>query len=160
MYEDFCKVYLDTVNRNKWNAYSLEYIKKEYEIFSRKGLANTFVSYYNGKPLSAAIFIEHRNQVIYHFSGSTNEHRDIPDTYLLHWEAIKYFKGRGFDLYNMWGVCPENSKKHPWYGLSLFKRGFSKEELEFVHSQDMDINIMAKFTHLYEFLEALRRGYK
>ena len=60
----------------------------------------------------------------------------------------------------MWGVCPENSKKHPWYGLSLFKRGFSKEELEFVHSQDMDINIMAKFTHLYEFLEALRRGYK
>ncbi|MBP7785887.1 peptidoglycan bridge formation glycyltransferase FemA/FemB family protein [Patescibacteria group bacterium] len=160
LFDDFKKVYLDTVERQRWNAYSVDFIKKEYEIFSKEKKADMFVAYLKDIPISASIFVKHRNQVIYHYSGSLTEYRDIPSAHLLHWEAIKYYKNNGFSLYNFWGVSPENDKKHPWYGLSLFKRGFSKKELEFVHSHDLIINPFAHLTRLYEYLETKKRGYR
>lgn len=160
LFDDFKKVYLDTVERQKWNAYSVDFIKKEYEIFSKEKKADMFVAYLKDVPISASIFVKHKNQVIYHYSGSLTEYRDVPSAHLLHWEAIKYYKNSGFSLYNFWGVCPENEKKHPWYGLSLFKRGFSKKELEFVHSHDLIINPLAYLTRFYEYLETKKRGYR
>jgi len=160
LFDDFSKVYLDTVERQKWTAYSIDYIKKEYLVFSKENCAEMFVAYFEGKPTSASIFIKHRDQVIYHYSGSVTEFRNIPSTYLLHWEAIKYFKSLGFSLYNFWGVSPENEKKHPWYGLSLFKRGFTNKELEFIHAHDLIVSPRAYLTRVYEYVESKLRGYR
>jgi peptidoglycan pentaglycine glycine transferase (the first glycine) len=160
LFEDFSKVYLDTVERQKWTAYSVDYIKKEYLIFSKEKGAEMFLAYFEGKPISASIFIKHRDQVIYHYSGSVTEFRNIPSAYLLHWEAIKYFKSLGFLIYNFWGVSPENKKNHPWYGLSLFKRGFTNQEMEFIHAHDLIVNQFAYLTRIYEYLESKLRGYR
>ena len=123
------------------------------------GNARIFIAYYNGEPIAGSIFIIHRSQVIYHYSGSLGKHRNIPSAYLLHWEAIKYFKQLGIKIYNFWGVCKENQTKHPWFGLSLFKRGFSNKELEFLHAQDLIIKPAAYLTRVYEWLEARWRGF-
>jgi peptidoglycan pentaglycine glycine transferase (the first glycine) len=159
LFDDFVKVYQDTIDRNKWTAYSVDYIKKEFEIFEKAGCADIFVSYLSNEPISAAIFIRHRDQIIYHFGGSLSKYRDIPASYLTQWEAIKFYKKAGYKLYNFWGVSPEGMKRHPWNGFSLFKRGFSQQELEFIHSLDLDLHPFAKFTHLYEYVEAKLRGY-
>ena len=158
-FDDFAKVYLDTVNRKQWTAYPIEYIKAEYAAFARIGNARIFVAYYKGQPISASIFIIHRNQVIYHYSGSAKRFKNLPSTYLLHWEAIKYFKDLGLIIYNFWGVCREGQRSHPWYGLSLFKRGFSNIQLEFLHAQDLVLHPFAHITRLYEWFEAKWRGY-
>jgi lipid II:glycine glycyltransferase (peptidoglycan interpeptide bridge formation enzyme) len=160
LFDDFLEIYNDTVNRQKWTAYSGEYIKNEFEIFSKVNRAEMFVAYYKGIAVAASIFIIHRNQVIYHHSGSLSDFRNLPSMYLLHWEAIKYFKQKGLEIYNFWGVSPENAKKHPWSGLSLFKRGFTKKEMEFIHAHDLVIHPMGHLTRLYEYLEAKIRGYK
>lgn len=160
LFDDFEKVYLDTVKRQGWNAYSMDFIKKEYEIFSKEKKAEMFVAYFNDAPISASIFIKHSKQVIYHYSGSLTEYRNIPSAHLLHWEAIKYFKSEGFSIYNFWGVSPEEDTKHPWHGLSLFKRGFTKDELEFVHAHDLIVSPLSYFTRIYEYIEAKRRGYR
>jgi len=159
LFNDFSKVYLDTVKRKKWVAYSIDYIKKEYLTFARTGCAEIFVAYLNDKAISASIFIKHRNQVIYHYSGSLTEFRNIPSAYLLHWEAIKYFKSAGFSLYNFWGVCPENQKNHPWYGLSLFKRGFTNKEMEFIHAHDLVVSPLGHLTRIYDYIESKFKGY-
>lgn len=159
LFDDFSKVYLDTVERNKWVAYSVDYIKKEYKIFAKQNCAEMFVAYLNGKSISASIFIKHRNQVIYHYSGSVTEFRNVPSAYLLHWEAIKYFKSIGFFLYNFWGVCPENQKNHPWYGLSLFKRGFTNKEMKFVHAHDLVVSPFGHLTRIYDYIESKFKGY-
>ncbi len=160
LFDDFTKIYLDTVKRQKWNAYSVEFIKKEYGIFSREKSTNMFVSYLDSEPISASIFIKHRDQIIYHYSGSLTKYRNVPSAYLLHWEAIKYYKSLGFSLYNFWGVCPEHQRNHPWYGLSLFKRGFTKDELEFVHAHDLIVKPLAYPARIYDYLEAKIRGYR
>lgn len=152
--DDFFKLYLQTVERHKWYAYSTDYIKQEFEIFSEAKKAWLAVAYFEGEPISASIFLTQNSQVIYHHSGSSSRHSNLPSAYLLHWEVIKFFKERGMKLYNFWGVSPESDKKSAWYGLSLFKRGFTKQELEFVHPHDLIVKPMAHVTRLYELLES------
>ncbi len=159
-FEEFEKVYQDTVQRQKWTAYAPAHIKKEFEIFAKEGKAYMFTARYNNETISAAIFIVQQNQVIYHHSGSLTKYRDIPAAYLLHWEAIKYFKNLGLEIYNFWGVSPQENRKHPWHGLSLFKRGFTHTELEFLHAHDLIITPLAHLTRVYEYMEAWGRGYK
>jgi peptidoglycan pentaglycine glycine transferase (the first glycine) len=159
LFADFEKIYLETLARHKWHGYTPDYIKKEFEIFSKNNDAHMFVAYYQDQPIAASIFITHRDQVIYHHSGSTALSGNLPSSYLLHWEAIKHFKKAGYKIYNFWGVCRENEKNHPWYGLSLFKRGFTNQELEFIHPQDFIVSPWGHFTTTYELLETKLRGY-
>lgn len=159
LFDDFAFAYIDTVNRNKWSAYSLEYIKSECASFSKSSDLSIFVSYFEEKPISGAIFIHHRGQAIYHHGGSLSAYRNIPAAYLLHWEAIKYFKSRQFSLYNFWGVSPKDMPNHPWANLSLFKRGFTDEEMQFMHAHDYIVSPFAHITRFFEFLESKLRGY-
>jgi len=160
LFSDFELLYNETVSRHKWVGYKIDYIKKEFEAFRKTDSSYMFVAYYKNEPIAAAIFITAGIQAIYHHAGSAAKYKEIPSAYLLHWEAIKFFKSRGLKLYNLWGVCPENNKNHPWYGLSLFKRGFSDKELSFVHAHDLIVSPLAWSTRIYEWLETKKRGYR
>jgi len=71
---------------------------------------------------------------------STEEGRHYPGNYLLQWEAIKEAKKRGMKKYNFWGVAPLDSKDHRFSGISIFKRGFGGEDVQYLHAQDLIIN--------------------
>ena len=158
-FDEFLKVYWDTVKRQKWPPYSENYIKSEYELFAGKEQAHMFVAKYKGEVASAAIFIHYNGQSIYHHSGSLSSLQKVPTSYLLQWESIKFAKEKGMKRYNFWGVSPADKPGHPWYGLSLFKRGFGAQELEFVHAQDLIVHPFAYVTRVYETVENKRRGF-
>jgi lipid II:glycine glycyltransferase (peptidoglycan interpeptide bridge formation enzyme) len=42
--------------------------------------------------------------------------------------------------YNFWGVAPIDSKDHRFSGISIFKRGFGGEDVQYLHAQDLIIN--------------------
>ena len=46
-----------------------------------------------------------------------------PHGYAL-WENIKEAKEDEYRYFDFWGVAETDDHRHPWYGLSLFKRGF------------------------------------
>ena len=137
-FDDFKKIYEETVRRHKWDASDLDYIKKQYELFSSHGLSRMFIAKYEGKVLAASIFTKFQNQVIYHHSGSIPT--EIPVMYSLIWEAIKYYKNKGLGEFNFFGVCEKDDIKHPWYGLSLFKRGFGGDARRLMHSYDYPVS--------------------
>jgi lipid II:glycine glycyltransferase (peptidoglycan interpeptide bridge formation enzyme) len=158
--EEFFKVYEDTVKRQKWHAYSFEYIKKEFEHFKKDDAIRIFLARYQGKVIAASLFIYYQDEVYYHHSGSLSEYRKIPAMYLLHWESIKYAKSKGFRIYNFFGIARDNDPKHPWAGLTLFKQGFGGEQREWVHARDLPLNKRYWLTHFFEKIERKRRGYK
>ncbi len=159
LFNDFAVVYTDTVTRNGWNAYSVKYIRDECAVFAKANALTIMISYFEDKPISGAVFIHSGNQVIYHHGGSLRDFRHLPAAYLLHWHAIKFFKSLGFELYNFWGVCPIDEIKHPWFNLSLFKRGYSTHELKFLHALDYIVSPIAHITRFFEFVESKIRGY-
>ncbi len=150
--DDFKKIYDETVKRHRWNASEFDYIKSQYALFSKKGLCKMFVAKYRGKVLAVAIFTKFQNQVIYHHSGSVLT--EVPVMYALMWEAIKYYKSLGLKEFNFFGVCEKDDKKHPWYGLSLFKRGFGGNERRFIYNYDYPVS---RFYPVIKGIESLQR---
>ncbi|WKZ31351.1 MAG: peptidoglycan bridge formation glycyltransferase FemA/FemB family protein [Candidatus Dojkabacteria bacterium] len=155
----FWEIFIDGVKRNHWVAFSKEYVKTELEVFLKQDQARLFISYLDGKAISAAIFIFFNGKVAYHHSGSLSEYRNVPSTYLLIWEVIRYAKSRDFKLCDLWGVSPADQPNHPWYGLSLFKRGFGGFQVDMVHAHDLIVSPLAHLTRYYEMYEKKRRGH-
>ncbi|MCA9376772.1 peptidoglycan bridge formation glycyltransferase FemA/FemB family protein [Candidatus Nomurabacteria bacterium] len=158
-FEEFWKIFLDAVERNKWIAYKKEYVRREFEVFAKNDMATMYLSKYQDRYISAAIFTHYNEKSFYHHSGSLTEFRNIPSTYLLIWEAIRNSRALGFKELNLWGVVDPEDVDHPWYGLSLFKRGFGGIETKMIHAHDLILSPLAYATRAYEYLECKKNGY-
>lgn len=127
-------------------------IAEEFAVFSKKNQAALYIGKHNGKTVAAAIVLYYGSQAIYHHGASVAN--KIPVSYALQWEAIKEAKKRGMKVYNFWGIAPQDSLKHPWRGITLFKKGFGGHELEYIHAQDIAIS---PFYHVSRTIETIRR---
>ena len=156
----FWEIYQDTVRRQKWHAYSYDYIKEEFLEYVKNNKALLFLAKYQGKYIASSIFLYEFNQVYYHHSGSLSEFKKIPAMYLLHWESILEAKKRGCNKYNFFGIAGDQDPKHPWAGLTLFKKGFGGSQQEMVHALDYPLTTRYWVTHYYEKIEKKLRGYK
>lgn len=155
----FYEVYEDTVERQKWNAYNFDYLRKEFEVFAKYKQIKIYLAYYQEKVIAASLFIYYRSEVVYHHSGSLTEFRHIPASYLLQWQAIQDAKRVGYEKYNFFGIARDDNPNHPWSGLSFFKKGFGGEEQRWVHGHDLPLKPKYWITYIYEYLERKRRGY-
>lgn len=158
--EDFWPIYQDTVVRQQWHAYPLQYLQGEFEHFRKDGAVSLFLAKYEGKYIAGAMFIYYNDQVYYHHSGSLTDYRKITAPYLIQWHSIKEAKRRGYKLYNFFGIARDDDPKHPWHGLTFFKKGFGGFEQRWMHAKDRPLKLRYWLTNFYERLERMRRGYK
>ncbi|HWQ99322.1 MAG TPA: peptidoglycan bridge formation glycyltransferase FemA/FemB family protein [Candidatus Methylomirabilis sp.] len=156
--ETFWTVYRSTVDRQNFTPFSKEYLRKEFETMSADGRAAWFFGSYNGCVIAAAMIIFDRHAAYYHQGASTHEYPKITASYLLQWHAIKEAKRRGCAVYNFWGISSEDRPKHPWAGLSLFKKGFGGHAEPYLHAQDFVIHPRYWFTWVLETIRRIRRG--
>ncbi|PIS09144.1 hypothetical protein COT75_02695 [Candidatus Beckwithbacteria bacterium CG10_big_fil_rev_8_21_14_0_10_34_10] len=151
------KLQLETVKRSHFIPFKEEYFKKEFETFLKDNQIRLFQAIYKKEILASALIIFYNNEAVYHYSGSTNKYRKIPASYLLQWEAIKEAKKRKLKYYNFWGIAPENKPRHRFAGVSLFKKGFGGEELEYLHAQDLPFKPAYYLVHLMERIRKIYR---
>ena len=140
--EIFNKIYEETARRQHFMPYSEKFLKMEFAAFSA-GLVNEtsgmkenkkekdeqsgasfFFAKYNDEIVSAAMILFSGESAFYHQGASSGKYPKIPAPHLLQWEIIREAKKRGLRYYNFWGIAPEDKPKHPWAGLSLFKKVF------------------------------------
>lgn len=148
------KLQQETVGRKHFVPFSRDYFLAELKSFLPDNI-RVFKASYHGRPLAIAMIIFYGAEVVYHYSGSSNLHRDIPVSYLLQWEVIKTAKKRGFARYNFWGYT--KNPKHRFYGPSLFKAGFGGREVEYLAAQDL---VVSSAYWLNWLLETLRRKWR
>lgn len=134
-------------------------LAEELEVLGENNEAILFVAKYNSAIVGGALIDFVGNMAVYHHGATDDAYRDVPIAYLLQWHAIKEAKRRGKTFYNFWGIAPTDSKKHPWYGLSLFKMGFGGEKWEFRHAIDLPLSFGYWKNYAVELLFKLRRGY-
>lgn len=154
----FWKVYQKTVERENFSPFSKEFIKQEFESFNKNGNAIFLLGRAKGSSevLAAALILFNKNEAFYHQGASL--HSKIPVAYLLHFEAIKEAKNRGCKVYNFWGIAPIEDPKHPWYGLSLFKKGFNGFQIDYLPTQDFVISKLYYLTFIYEKIIKWKRS--
>jgi lipid II:glycine glycyltransferase (peptidoglycan interpeptide bridge formation enzyme) len=154
----FYDIHMETVKRHKFTPFSYDYIKSEIDAFKNNNQISVFSAEYKNKIISSAIIVFYGNQAFYHHGSSLSEYNKIPSSYLILWEAIKEAKKRNKEIFNFYGVI-ENKPKHPWAGLSKFKKGFGGYKKELVHCQDLPLNKKYLITWLIETMRKIKRGY-
>ena len=105
-----------------------------------------------------SFFIFYGKEAVYHYSASSELARKIPASYLLIWEAIREAKRRKMEIFNFWGIAPNDDPRHRFSGVTLFKKGFSGFRVDYLYAQDLPLNRLYFFTRLFERLRKFRRG--
>ncbi len=154
----FYDIHAETVKRHKFIPFAYEYIKNEIEAFKGDDQIEIFSAIYDGKIISSAVVVYYGNQAFYHHGASSSEYMKIPSSYLNLFEAIKEAKIREKTIFNFYGIV-ENKPKHPWSGLSKFKKGFGGYQKELLHCQDLPLNQKYLLTYFVETLRKIKRGY-
>ncbi len=160
--EAFGDVYLKTADRHSFTPFSIKYLKNELEAFKKDDEIVILSGKYKREIVSSAMVIFTSKRAFYHQGASILKYPKIPVSYLVQWEAIKEAKKRGCEVYNFWGIAPEDelakSNNHPWAGLSLFKKGFGGYKKEYVKTQDYPLSNRYWLTFVFEQLRKRKRN--
>ncbi len=155
----FIRLHLETVKRHKFVPFSEKYIKEEFKVFNTNNQSKIFLAEYDKKIISASIIIFYGDTAVYRHGASSSEHKKIPSSYLMLYEAICEAKKRGMKYFNFWGIAPDKNKKHPFAGITLFKTGFGGERKDLLHCQDLPVSLRYWFAWGVDTYRKIRRGF-
>ena len=133
----FYQIQLETAKRQQFVTFSESYLAKQFDAFAKNGEAVLYIAKYEGKILAENFMIFYGNEASYHYAVSTELGTKLSGSPILHLEAMRDARERGIKRYNLWGIVGENEKKHRFYGVSFFKRGFGCEELKYLPAHDL-----------------------
>ena len=134
----FYALQIATAKRQGFVPFSYKFLYEQFGVFAKANNAVLYSAYFERKRLAQAFIIFYGSEAVYHYGASTDTGRKYPGAYLIQWEAILEAKRRGIARYNFWGVAREG---HRFANLSMFKRGFGGKDFEYLHAQDLVVNI-------------------
>ena len=157
--DEFYELQLATAQRHGFVPYGKRFLQEQFKVF---GAANRVLLYsahtHDGKLIAQAFVIFYGQEAAYHYGASTELGRSEPGAYAIQWEAIKEAKRRGCSRYNFWGVVLPEQTNHRFYGVSVFKRGFRGQDVEYLHAHDL---VLQPLRYLPNFaLEYVRKRHR
>jgi len=134
MMEEFHRLMVATYRRQAFTPHSRKYLQTQFEILAPRGMAELYLAKYQSDILAVAVIITYGDTATYLHAASVRS--DIPTAYVLQWEAIRQAKKEDLDFYDLWGIAPTDDPHHPWYGYSLFKKGFGGYRVDYLGAWD------------------------
>jgi peptidoglycan pentaglycine glycine transferase (the first glycine) len=135
----------ETADRDGFGAHTPSYYQRAYELFHPDGNCELLVAEYEGTALAALMVFAHGQRAWYFYGASTNLERNRMPNYLLQWEAMRWAKGKGCEIYDLWGIPDESrenleseftSRTDGLWGVYRFKRGFGGEVVHSIGAWD------------------------
>jgi lipid II:glycine glycyltransferase (peptidoglycan interpeptide bridge formation enzyme) len=150
----FVEMIYQTADRKQFTNHPKEYYLKQFEILSKENEMRIFKASRDGKVLAMALISFYGEMASYLHGASIQTEQSVG--YSLQWAAIREAKKRGMKFYNFWGVVKDKHfyPGHPWYGFSLFKRGFGGFKYTYLRAQDLPLS--PKY-YIYRTAEKARR---
>lgn len=154
--EKFVDMLFSTSARKNFVNHSRDYYLKQFQILSKDDEMKIFKSIKDGV-VQAMAMVSFYGEMANYLHGASVQTEGGSVGYRLQWEAILEAKRRGMKYYNFWGVVKDKNfyPGHPWYGFSLFKRGFGGFKYNYLRAEDFPLS--PKY-FLYRNLEKLRRA--
>lgn len=138
--DTFYNIQLETAKRQEFVSFQKDYLKKQFEAFAKEGQAILYTAKHKGEILAQNFMIFYGNEASYHYGVSTKLGTKLSGAPVLHMRAMEEARKRGINRYNFWGIVPEDSLDHRFYGVSVFKRGFGVDELQHVPAHDLVVS--------------------
>lgn len=135
--DDFCKLEKLHAERQRYVAFSSEFLKKQFEAFRKGNEVLIYTARKDGEILAQNFMIFYGAEASYHYGVSSELGTKYSAAPLLHLAAMDEARKRGCVRYNLWGIVGREETSHRFYGVSEFKRSFGCEELKYTPAHDM-----------------------
>lgn len=129
-------MYETTAERNDFTIRPPGYYLDAWHSFYDAGMAQPLIAEYEGTALAAVIVVRYGRRAIYMYGASNNKERNRMPNYLLQWEAIRWAKEQGCDVYDFWGAPDEFVESDSMWGVWRFKSGFEGEVVRHIGAWD------------------------
>jgi peptidoglycan pentaglycine glycine transferase (the first glycine) len=136
----FYEMYAETGRRDDFIIRPFAYYQDAWGAFVEAGLACLFLAEYGGEPLAGLIAFRFAQRAWYMYGASTEKHRNLMPNHLLQWEAIRWAKGEGCTVYDMWGAPDVLSGDDPMWGVYRFKEGFGGQFVRRIGAYDYPVS--------------------
>lgn len=156
--ERFLKLHDLTVKIHNFVPFKRIFFEQHLYAFKKDTQVEIFEAWHEGTLLASAVVMYYGSMGSYRHGASM--HSKVPAAYLLQWEAIKEAKRRGCKNYNFWGIYDGDDKKHPFYGISFFKKGFGGVIKQLLHCRDLPLSWKYwLFFYVVGQMRRLKRGF-
>ncbi|RMG77833.1 MAG: peptidoglycan bridge formation glycyltransferase FemA/FemB family protein [Chloroflexi bacterium] len=150
--ETLYNLYQITGERDNFLIRPPQYYEKAWRDFIQQGLAHALIAEFENKPVAHVILFHFGQTCWYFYGASSNEERHRMPNYLLQWEAIKWAKSQGYQVYDMWGAPNQFDESDSMWGVYQFKQGFRGITIRTIGAWDY-----APYPVLYRAYNTLRR---
>ena len=140
---DFCKLEKLHAERQRYVAFSTEFLKKQFEAFREGHEILIYTAKKDGEILAQNFMIFYGPEASYHYGVSSELGTKYSAAPLLHLQAMEEARKRGCVRYNLWGIVGTEETSHRFYGVSEFKRSFGCEELKYTPAHDLILKPLA-----------------
>jgi peptidoglycan pentaglycine glycine transferase (the first glycine) len=122
-----------TSQRDRFGVHQLDYYRQTYSLFHPRGQCELLMAQFDGEQVAALMVLAKGRRAWYFYGASSEAHRELMPTYLVQWEAIRWARSVGCEVYDLWGVpdydldALEANFQHRsdgLWGVYRFKRGF------------------------------------
>ena len=152
---DFCRLEKLHAERQKYIAFSSDFLRKQFEAFRKGGEVLIYTARKDGEILAQNFMIFYGPEASYHYGVSSEMGTKYSAAPLLHLAAMEEARKRGCLRYNLWGIVGKEETSHRFYGVSEFKRSFGCEEFKYTPAHDMILK-PSKYK-LTELVEKVRK---
>ena len=129
-------MYKTTAARDGFAIRPIDYYLDAWRTLYTAGLAQPFLAEFQGQTLAAVIIVRYGRQAIYMYGASTDVERRRMPNYLLQWEAIRWAKSQGNEVYDFWGAPDDFVESDPLWGVWRFKAGFNGRVVRHIGAWD------------------------
>ncbi|MDP2690983.1 MAG: peptidoglycan bridge formation glycyltransferase FemA/FemB family protein [bacterium] len=167
----FVELHWETRERHQFTPYPKDFFRNQVRLFAEDDQVLVIEATHGGELLASAIIMTYGKVGAYHHGASSSnpEHRKIPASYLIQWEAIQEARRRGCSRYNFWGVAPYRldaegkrvyeNLKHPFCGITHFKTGFGGHRVDLLPCHDLVVNARYYLNWSIEKVRKWKRGF-
>ena len=128
--EVFYRMLTETALRDGIAVHNIEYYRALFEESRGEGSQTSptqlrlYTARHENDDLAAIVALFRGRQAVYLYGASSNIKRNLMAPHALQWKAMQDAKAFGCEVYDLFGIPPDESPDHPMAGLYRFKTGF------------------------------------
>ncbi len=141
--EPFIWLLAETSVRNNFRTHESNYYEKLTSHFSGKDSnphtpsIRTYLAEYGGRCIAGIMVMLFGDTATYLHGASSSRDREVMAPFLLQWHALREAKRNGYRHYDFWGIASTDDPRHPWAGITRFKKGFGGTVRHYHGAYDM-----------------------
>ncbi|MFQ5400484.1 MAG: lipid II:glycine glycyltransferase FemX [Anaerolineae bacterium] len=129
-------LYQETAARDGFAIRPTAYYLDAWRSFHQAGMAHALLAEFEGILIAAVVIVRFGRRAIFMYGASSNRERKRMPSYLLQWEAIRWAREQGCEIYDFWGAPDEFVETDRLWGVWRFKAGFNGRVVRHIGAWD------------------------